>query len=119
MVTILVGGQWGDEGKGKIIDLLSENANMVIRSQGGNDDGHTVVHDGQEFRFHLMPSGILYPSTTCVIGNGVVLDPRVLLEEMEQVRSRGISIDRLVISHCAHLTMPRHPTLEKLPEEHE
>ena len=117
MVTILVGGQWGDEGKGKIIDLLSENAQMVIRSQGGNNAGHTVVNAGQEFRFHLIPSGILYPNTTCVIGNGVVLDPRVLLEEMEQVRSRGISIDRLVISDRAHLIMPWHPILDKLEEE--
>src|SRR6202162_1934774 len=114
MVTILVGGQWGDEGKGKIIDLLSENANMVIRSQGGNNAGHTVVNAGQEFRFHLIPSGILYPNTTCVIGNGVVLDPRVLLEEMEQVRSRGISIDRLVISDRAHLITPRHPIPDQL-----
>src|SRR2546429_461019 len=117
MVTILVGGQWGDEGKGKIIDLLSENASMVIRSQGGNNAGHTVVNAGQEFRFHLIPSGILYPNTTCVIGNGVVLDPRVLLEEMEQVRSRGISIDRLGISDPAHPIMPVHPTLDKLEEE--
>jgi adenylosuccinate synthase len=117
MVTILVGGQWGDEGKGKIIDLLSENANMVIRSQGGNNAGHTVVNAGQEFRFHLIPSGILYPNTTCVIGNGVVLDPRVLLEEMEQVRSRGISTDRLVISDRAHLIMPWHPIFDKLEEE--
>ena len=117
MVTILVGGQWGDEGKGKIIDLLSENANMVIRSQGGNNAGHTVVNAGQEFRFHLIPSGILYPNTTCVIGNGVVLDPRVLLEEMEQVRSRGISTDRLIISDRAHLIMPWHPIFDKLEEE--
>jgi adenylosuccinate synthase len=117
MVTILVGGQWGDEGKGKIIDLLSEKADMVIRSQGGNNAGHTVVNAGQEFRFHLIPSGILYPKTTCVIGNGVVLDPRVLLEEMEQVQSRGISIDRLVISDRAHLIMPWHPILDKLEEE--
>src|SRR5438128_9391928 len=117
MVTILVGGQWGDEGKGKIIDLLSEKADMVIRSQGGNNAGHTVVNAGQEFRFHLIPSGILYPTTTCVIGNGVVLDPRVLLEEMQQVQSRGISIDRLVISDRAHLIMPWHPILDKLEEE--
>jgi adenylosuccinate synthase len=117
MVTILVGGQWGDEGKGKIIDLLSEKAGMVIRSQGGNNAGHTVVNAGQEFRFHLIPSGILYPNTTCVIGNGVVLDPRVLLEEMELVQSRGISIDRLVISDRAHLIMPWHPILDKLEEE--
>jgi adenylosuccinate synthase len=117
MVTILVGGQWGDEGKGKIIDLLSEKADMVIRSQGGNNAGHTVVNAGQEFRFHLIPSGILYPNTACVIGNGVVLDPRVLLEEMQQVQSRGISIDRLVISDRAHLIMPWHPILDKLEEE--
>jgi adenylosuccinate synthase len=117
MVTILVGGQWGDEGKGKIIDLLSENADMVIRSQGGNNAGHTVVNAGQEFRFHLIPSGILYPNTTCVIGNGVVLDPRVLLEEMQQVQSRGISIDRLLISDRAHVIMPWHPILDKLEEE--
>src|SRR6266487_7110311 len=117
MVTILVGGQWGDEGKGKIIDLLSEKADMVIRSQGGNNAGHTVVNAGQEFRFHLIPSGILYPTTACVIGNGVVLDPRVLLEEMQQVQSRGISIDRLVISDRAHLIMPWHPILDKLEEE--
>jgi adenylosuccinate synthase len=117
MVTILVGGQWGDEGKGKIIDLLSERADMVIRSQGGNNAGHTVVNEGQEFRFHLIPSGILYPNTTCVIGNGVVLDPRVLLEEMQQVQSRGISTDRLVISDRAHVIMPWHPVLDKLEEE--
>ncbi len=117
MVYILVGGQWGDEGKGKIIDLLSERADMVIRSQGGNNAGHTVVNAGQEFRFHLIPSGILYPNTTCVIGNGVVLDPRVLLEEMQQITSRGIGIDRLVISDRAHLIMPWHPIFDKLEEE--
>src|SRR5256712_3363077 len=117
MVTILVGGQWGDEGKGKMIDLLSEKADMVIRSQGGNNAGHTVVNAGQEFRFHLIPSGILYRTTTCVIGNGVVLDPRVLIEEMHQVQSRGISIDRLVLSDRGHLIMPWHPILDKLEEE--
>jgi adenylosuccinate synthase len=117
VITILVGGQWGDEGKGKIIDLLSEQADMVIRSQGGNNAGHTVVNAGQEFRFHLIPSGILYPQTTCVIGNGVVLDPRVLLDEMAQVQSRGISIERLIISDRAHLIMPWHPILDKLEEE--
>jgi len=116
MVTILVGGQWGDEGKGKIIDLLSERAGMVIRSQGGNNAGHTVVSRGQEFRFHLIPSGILYPSTTCVIGNGVVLDPRVLLEEMDQVQARGVSVDHLVVSDRAHMIMPWHPILDQLEE---
>ena len=116
MVTILVGGQWGDEGKGKIIDLLSERAKMVIRSQGGNNAGHTVVSRGQEFRFHLIPSGILYPNTTCVIGNGVVLDPRVLLDEMDQVQARGVSVDHLVISDRAHMIMPWHPILDQLEE---
>src|SRR4029077_6743002 len=90
---------------------------MVIRSQGGNNAGHTVVNAGQEFRFHLIPSGILYPTTTCVIGNGVVLDPRVLLEEMQQVQSRGISTARLIISDRAHLIMPWHPILDKREEE--
>jgi adenylosuccinate synthase len=117
MVTILVGGQWGDEGKGKIIDLLSERAQMVIRSQGGNNAGHTVVSHGQEFRFHLIPSGILYPDTTCVVGNGVVLDPRVLLDEMDQVQARGVSVERLRISDRAHMIMPWHPILDKLEEE--
>src|SRR5437764_12785731 len=117
MVTILVGGQWGDEGEGQMIALLSEKADMVTRSQGGNNARHTVVNAGQEFRFHLIPSGILYRTTTCVIGNGVVLDPRVLLEEMQQVQSRGISIDRLVISDGAHLIMPWHPILDKLEDE--
>ncbi len=117
MVTILVGGQWGDEGKGKIIDLLSERAGMVIRSQGGNNAGHTVVNAGQEFRFHLIPSGILYPNTTCVIGNGVVLDPRVLLDELAQIEARGIRTDRLVISDRAHMIMPWHPIMDQLEEE--
>jgi adenylosuccinate synthase len=117
MVVILVGGQWGDEGKGKIIDLLSERADMVIRSQGGNNAGHTVVNAGQEFRFHLIPSGILYPETTCVIGNGVGLDPLVLLDEIDQIRSRGIKVDRLRISDRAHLIMPWHPIFDKLEEE--
>jgi len=116
VVTILVGGQWGDEGKGKIIDLLSEQASIVIRSQGGNNAGHTVVSHGQEFRFHLIPSGILYPTTTCVIGNGVVLDPAVLLDEMAQVQARGVSVERLVISDRAHMIMPWHPILDKLEE---
>jgi adenylosuccinate synthase len=117
MVIVLVGGQWGDEGKGKMIDLLSEHADMVIRSQGGNNAGHTVVSSGREFRFHLIPSGILYPNPTCIIGNGVVLDPKVLLAELEQVQSRGISIERLIISDRAHLIMPWHPIFDKLEEE--
>ena len=90
MVIILVGGQWGDEGKGKVIDYLAAKADMVIRSQGGNNAGHTVITEDGEFKFQLMPSGILYPDCTCVIGNGVVVDPIVLLKEIAQLRERGI-----------------------------
>jgi len=117
MVIILVGGQWGDEGKGKCIDLLSESAGLVIRSQGGNNAGHTVVMSGEEFRFHLIPSGILYPTTWCLIGNGVVLDPKALLQEIEHVQSRGVSVDRLVVSDRAHMIMPYHPLFDQLEEE--
>ncbi len=117
MVTILVGGQWGDEGKGKLIDLLSASADMVIRSQGGNNAGHTVVKSGEEFRFHLIPAGILYPGTCCLIGNGVVLDPKALVQEIQQVESRGVSVDKLVVSDRAHLIMPYHPLIDQLEEE--
>jgi adenylosuccinate synthase len=117
VVTILVGGQWGDEGKGKVIDLLSESAAMVIRSQGGNNAGHTVVKSGAEFRFHLIPSGILYPGTRCLIGNGVVLDPEALLQEIDHIQGRGVSVDNLMISDRAHLIMPYHPVFDKVEEE--
>ena len=90
MVIILVGGQWGDEGKGKVIDFLAAKADMVIRSQGGNNAGHTVITEHGEFKFQLMPSGILYPTCVCIIGNGVVVDPIVLLREISQLRERGI-----------------------------
>src|SRR2546427_1685424 len=90
LVIILVGGQWGDEGKGKVIDYLAAKADMVIRSQGGNNAGHTVITEHGEFKFQLIPSGILYPHCTCIIGNGVVVDPIVLLKEISQLRERGI-----------------------------
>jgi adenylosuccinate synthase len=86
MVVIVVGGQWGDEGKGKVIDYLAERAQMVIRPQGGNNAGHTVITEDGEFKFQLMPSGILYDRCTCVIGTGVVVDPRVLIKEIEQLK---------------------------------
>ena len=116
-VTILVGGQWGDEGKGKVIDLCADRVNLVVRSQGGNNAGHTVVTEGKEFKFHLIPSGILNRETTCVIGHGVVVDPGALLKELDEVISHGISTDRLVISDRAHMVMPYHPVLDKLGEE--
>jgi adenylosuccinate synthase len=116
-VAILVGGQWGDEGKGKVIDILASTTDMVIRSQGGNNAGHTVIHDGVTHKFHLIPSGILFPSCTCVIGNGTVLDPRVLIQEINALHDKGISTDNLVISDRAHMIMPYHPVFDQLEEE--
>ena len=116
-VAILVGGQWGDEGKGKVIDILAARTDMVIRSQGGNNAGHTVVHDGVTHKFHLIPSGILFPNCLCVIGNGTVLDPRVLLQEIDALADQGINTDHLVISDRAHMIMPYHPVFDRLEEE--
>ena len=88
--TVIVGAQWGDEGKGKVIDLLAEHADVVVRFQGGNNAGHTIIHAGETWKFHLIPSGILYPGRTCVIGNGVVVDPAVLTAEIDDLRARGV-----------------------------
>jgi adenylosuccinate synthase len=117
VVIILVGGQWGDEGKGKVIDFLSAKADMVIRSQGGNNAGHTVITEDGEFKFQLMPSGVLYPTCTCVIGNGVVVDPIVLLREITQLRERGIEPKNLIVSERAHMVMRYHPIFDKLEED--
>jgi adenylosuccinate synthase len=117
VVTAVIGGQWGDEGKGKIIDLLAEKAGLVIRAQGGNNAGHTVVTEHGEFKFQLMPSGILYPHVTCVIGHGVVVDPRVMLKEIEQLRERNIEPSNLVVSERAHMVMSYHPVLDRLEED--
>src|SRR3712207_698926 len=113
---VIVGAQWGDEGKGKVTDLLAEQADLVIRFQGGNNAGHTIVRDEEEFKFHLIPSGILYPGKSCVIGNGVVIDPRVLLEEIEGLKRRGIDMSGLKISANAHLIMPYHILLDHAGE---
>ncbi|MBI3318338.1 MAG: adenylosuccinate synthase [Candidatus Omnitrophica bacterium] len=114
---VVVGAQWGDEGKGKVIDMLTERADFVVRFQGGNNAGHTVVVGGQEFIMHLIPSGILHRGKFCVIGNGVVVDPLVLLEEIEGLKKRGIDIDsNLGISDQAHLIFPYHKALDKLKE---
>jgi adenylosuccinate synthase len=115
-VIVCVGGQWGDEGKGKIVDLLAEDARIVLRSQGGNNAGHTVVVDGRTFKFNLIPSGILHAKTTCVIGNGVVLDPKVLLAEIDALEAAGADLGNLVISDRAHMIMPYHPVLDRLEE---
>ena len=95
---VIVGAQWGDEGKGKVTDLLAEQADLVIRFQGGNNAGHTIIRDGEVFKFHLIPSGILYPGKTCAIGNGVVIDPGVLTREIDELRQRGIDVGGLRIS---------------------
>jgi adenylosuccinate synthase len=116
VVIAVIGGQWGDEGKGKIIDLLAEQSKVVIRAQGGNNAGHTVVTEDGEFKFQLMPSGILYPEVTCVIGHGVVVDPRVLLKEIEQLRERGLEPTNLVVSERAHMVMSYHPVFDRLEE---
>src|SRR6266436_9318631 len=101
--TILIGAQWGDEGKGKIIDVLAAAADIVVRSQGGNNAGHTVIHDDGTYVLHLIPSGILRRRKVCVIGNGVVVDPIALVEEMEELRKAGVKIDnKNLISDCAH-----------------
>ncbi|MGI9020964.1 MAG: adenylosuccinate synthase [Solirubrobacterales bacterium] len=114
--TVIVGAQWGDEGKGKVVDLLAEHADLVVRFQGGNNAGHTIIRDGDTFKFHLIPSGILYPELTCVIGNGVVIDPAVLIDELEGLRRRGIDTSGLRISANAHLIMPYHVMLDTAGE---
>ena len=113
---VIVGTQWGDEGKGKITDLLARDASAIVRFQGGNNAGHTIVRDGEEFKFHLIPSGILHEDKYCVIGNGVVVDPRVLLEEIEGLKRAGISIANLKVSSNAHLIMPYHVLLDAAEE---
>jgi adenylosuccinate synthase len=113
---VIVGAQWGDEGKGKVTDLIAEHADLVVRFQGGNNAGHTIVRDGEVFKFHLIPSGILYPGKLCAIGNGVVVDPKVLAEEIEGLRRRGIDISGLRISANAHLIMPYHQLLDHAGE---
>jgi adenylosuccinate synthase len=116
-VTVLVGSQWGDEGKGKIVDILSENYEIVTRYQGGANAGHTVTIGDKQYILHLIPSGILRENVSCVIGNGVVIDPNALLEEIELLRKNGINVDgRLFISHNAHLIMPYHKLLDNISE---
>ncbi len=114
---IIVGTQWGDEGKGKVIDVLAKDVDYVVRYQGGNNAGHTVVKGEEVFKFHLLPSGIIYFHVTPVIGAGVVVDPEVLIEEMEDLERRGYSTERLVISANAHLIMPYHKILDQLSEK--
>ncbi|MDJ0736825.1 MAG: adenylosuccinate synthase [Nostocaceae cyanobacterium] len=115
--VIVIGAQWGDEGKGKITDLLSDSADVVVRYQGGVNAGHTIVVKGQTFKLHLIPSGILYPDTECIIGSGTVIDPQVLITELDQLKELNISTDKLFISQTAHVTMPYHRLIDRAAEE--
>lgn len=117
--VVVVGAQWGDEGKGKVVDLLTEHAQVVVRFQGGNNAGHTLVVGGEKTVLHLIPSGILHPGKTCIIGNGVVVDPAVLVEEMDSLKKRGVLKDesQLVISESAHVIFPWHKLLDSFREK--
>jgi adenylosuccinate synthase len=114
--SVVVGAQWGDEGKGKIVDLLAERADMVARYQGGNNAGHTLVRGDEIFKLRLVPSGILYPGTTCVVGNGCVLDPEALVAELDELDARGIDTSGLRVSGNAHLIMPWHRIIDAASE---
>lgn len=116
-VVAVLGSQWGDEGKGKIVDMLAERANMVIRFSGGPNAGHTIANPYGEFKLHLVPSGIFYPHTTCIISNGVVVSPPVLLDELDQIEGKGVDSSRLFISTRAHMIMPYHTLLDELEEK--
>ncbi|MDE2281141.1 MAG: adenylosuccinate synthase [Actinomycetales bacterium] len=114
--TVVVGTQWGDEGKGKLTDLLARDMDMVVRYQGGHNAGHRIVVDGEAFALQLVPSGVLYPHITPVIGNGVVVDPAVLLAELDALSAKGVDVSRLLVSGNAHLIMPYHQELDRLNE---
>ncbi|MGB9792795.1 MAG: adenylosuccinate synthase [Thermacetogeniaceae bacterium] len=114
---VIVGAQWGDEGKGKVTDYLARKADVVVRYQGGNNAGHTVVIGSQKFRLHLIPSGILYPDKKCIIGNGMVVDPEVLFEELDDLAAQGVRGARLYISDRAHLLLPCHKRLDEAEED--
>ncbi len=114
---VVMGAQWGDEGKGKIIDILAGQSDVVVRSQGGNNAGHTVEANGEQYKLHLTPSGILYPNTLCIIGNGVVVDPKVLLEEIDMLTSKGIDVSNLKVDARAHIILPYHIILDGLSEK--
>jgi adenylosuccinate synthase len=116
--VVLIGAQWGDEGKGKITDFLAEQADVVVRYQGGSNAGHTVVTDNRELKLHLIPSGILYPEKVCIIGNGVVVDPQILFEEIDYLEKQGIYTGNLRISGRAQVLMPYHRRFDELEENH-
>jgi adenylosuccinate synthase len=114
--SVVIGAQWGDEGKGKVVDLLAERSDVVVRFQGGNNAGHTIVAGDEVYKLHLVPSGILFPGTLCIIANGTVVDPGVLCEELDGLESRGVSLDTMRVSGSAHLIMPWHILLDGAAE---
>jgi len=116
-VITIIGAQWGDEGKGKVVDMLAEKAGMIVRFSGGDNAGHTVINSYGEFKLHLIPSGIFHPHTVCIIGNGVVINPTVFISELDQLNQRGVDTARLFISDRSHLIMPYHILLDGLEEE--
>ncbi|MGI5820401.1 MAG: adenylosuccinate synthase [Armatimonadota bacterium] len=116
-VKVVVGAQWGDEGKGKITDILAESATAVVRYQGGNNAGHTVVVNGEQFKLHLIPSGILHEDTLCIMASGTIIDPLCMKDEIEGLRGRGFSCDNLLVSVNAHVIMPYHRILDGLQEQ--
>ena len=115
--TVIVGAQWGDEGKGKIVDLLARESDVVCRYQGGPNAGHTIVTGGQTYKLHHMPSGILYPGTACVIGAGCVIDPETFVLELDELESRGVSTGEVHVSGNAHLIMPWHIAIDGAGEK--
>src|SRR5581483_128283 len=115
--VVVIGGQWGDEGKGRIVDLLAQRARVVARYSAGNNAGHTVINHLGTFKLNLVPAGIFYGDKTCIIGNGMALDPHRLLEEIEHLEGRGVSTKRLFVSDRAHVIMPYHPIIDRLDEE--
>ena len=115
---VIIGAQWGDEGKGKIVDILARDTDIVVRYQGGSNAGHTVINERGTYIFHLIPSGILYRGMTCVIGNGVVVDPGSLLEEMDRLQAKGITFGKnFAISQRAHLILPYHKAIDRASEQ--
>jgi adenylosuccinate synthase len=115
--TVVIGGQWGDEGKGRIVDLLARDVSVIARYSAGNNAGHTIINSQGLFALHIVPAGIFYPDKTCIVGNGVAVDPAVLLEEIETLEARGVSTKRLLISDRAHVVMPYHPLIDQLDEQ--
>ena len=115
--TVVIGGQWGDEGKGRVVDLLARDASIIARYSAGNNAGHTIINHLGLFALHLVPAGIFYPDKTCIIGNGVAVDPQVLLEEIDSLETRGVSTERLFVSDRSHVIMPWHPMIDQLDEK--